>query len=116
MPRDGERRFVVSRANLHRVQRALRREQLGRKMFAIALRAIANRAKFLELLVHHRHAPLEFVARLRVAAVDAGGKELDQRKRRSFDQAFGKVIVTLVQFGRVPADRVPRKPEGTRAR
>ncbi len=116
MPRDGERRFVVSRADLHRVQRALRREQFGRKLLAIALRGIANRTKFLELLVHHLHAPLEFVPGLRMAAVDAGGKQLDQRQRRRVDMAFGEVIVTLVQVrktggrsGSAQTRRHPRK-------
>ncbi len=111
MARGGERRFVVPHVDLHLDQRALRHQQFGREVLAIALRAVANGAKFLELQIDDRHLALQFVARLRMTAVHAGGKQLIQRKGRRLDLAFGEVIVTLGQ-----QRQSARRPRSARTR
>ena len=112
----GQRCLDAAGVNLHGQQRALRRQQFGREMLAIALGALANGAKLVQLMIDDGHLPLEFVARFGMPAIDASGIEFDQRKRRGLDVPLREIEVALVRKHRLLRRPSTREPGGSGAR
>src|SRR5438132_4105720 len=75
----------AARLHLQRRDRALRRQQVRRKLLLVALRSIANGAKFLELRIDLADASLQLESRFLMAAFDAHAVELGQRQFRRLD-------------------------------
>jgi len=63
---------------LHVEPLTLRKQEVRRQFFAIALRTIANRAKFFQTGINRLYAPLQFRARLTQPAFDARREKLWQ--------------------------------------
>ena len=72
------------------------RNELRREFFAIALRAVANRAQFLESGINSGNAAFEFRTRISVAALDTPGVELQQWQIAHFGLPLRKITVSGV--------------------
>ena len=75
----------AARLHLQRRDGALRGQQVRRKLLLVALRFIANGAKFLELRIDLADAALQLQSRFLMAAFDADAVELGQRQFRRLD-------------------------------